>query len=132
MNQNLIIMTKNLLFSGIAGTIVYFLLGWLVYGILFPDLVSEGESTSLLYIFLGCLFYAFIYAVIFTRWANITNFKTGFNAGLVLGLLYSLSWHFFMQHGAIDALYFAKAIILASLINGFVAGTVAFVNGKVS
>lgn len=69
-------MTKNLLFSGIAGTIVYFLLGWLVYGILFPDLVSEGESTSLLYIFLGCLFYAFIYAVIFTRWANITNFKT--------------------------------------------------------
>jgi len=94
--------------------------------------VSEGESTSLLYIFLGCLFYAFIYAVIFTRWANITNFKTGFNAGLVLGLLYSLSWHFFMQHGAIDALYFAKAIILASLINGFVAGTDAFVNGKVS
>ena len=53
MNQNLIIMTKNLLFSGIAGTIVYFLLGWLFYGILFPDLVNEGESTSLLYIFLG-------------------------------------------------------------------------------
>ena len=104
MNQNLIIMTKNLLFSGIAGTIVYFLLGWLFYGILFPDLVNEGESTSLLYIFLGCLFYAFIYAVIFTRWANITNFKTGFNAGLVLGLLYALSWHFFMQHGAIDIL----------------------------
>jgi hypothetical protein len=49
-------MTKNLLFSGIAGTIVYFLLGWLVYRILFPDLVSEGESTSLLYIFLVCLF----------------------------------------------------------------------------
>ena len=75
MNQNLIIMTKNLLFSGMAGTIVYFLLGWLFYGILFPDLVNEGESTSLLYIFLGCLFYSFIYAVIFTRWANITNLK---------------------------------------------------------
>ena len=66
------------------------------------------------------------------RWANITNFKTGFNAGLILGLLYALSWHFFMQHGAIDALYFAKAIIISSLINGFLAGTVAFVNGKVS
>ena len=49
-------MTKNLLFSGIAGTIIYFLLGWLVYRILFPDLVSEGESNSLLYIFLVCLF----------------------------------------------------------------------------
>ena len=53
-------MIKKLIFSGIAGAIVYFLLGWLVYGILFLDLVSEGESTSLLYIFLGCLFYAFI------------------------------------------------------------------------
>lgn len=37
-----------------------------------------------------------------------------------------------MQHGAIDALYFAKAIIISSLINGFLAGTVAFVNRKVS
>ena len=125
-------MTKNLLFSGIAGTNVYFLLGWLVYGILFPDLVCEGESTSLLYIFLGCLFYAFIYAVIFTRWANITNFKTGFNAGLILGLLYALSWHFFMQHGEIEVLYYAKAIIISSLINGYLAGTITFVNEKVS
>lgn len=63
---------------------------------------------------------------------NITNFKTGFNAGLILGLLYTLSWHFFMQHGEIEVLYFAKAIIILSLINGFLAGTVAFVNGKVS
>ena len=37
-----------------------------------------------------------------------------------------------MQHGAIDILYFAKAIIISSLINGFLGGTVAFVNGKVS
>ena len=125
-------MTKNLLFSGTAGTIVYFLLGWLAYGILFPDLVNEGESTSSLYIFLGCLFYAFIYAVIFTRWAHLTDFKSGFNAGLILGLLYALNWHFFMQHGEIDLLYFAKAILISSLINGLLGATVAFVNGKVS
>jgi len=37
-----------------------------------------------------------------------------------------------MQHGEIEVLYFAKAIIISSLINGFLAGTVAFVNGKVS
>ena len=62
----------------------------------------------------------------------MTNFKTGFNSGLILGLLYALSWHFFMQHGEIEVLYFAKAIIISSIINGFLAGTVAFVNGKVS
>ena len=65
-------MSKDLPFSGIAGTIAYFILGWLVYGILFPYLVIEEESTSLLYTFLDCLFYAFIYTAIFTRWTNIT------------------------------------------------------------
>ena len=49
-------MSKDLPFSGIAGTIAYFILGWLVYGILFPYLVIEEESTSLLYTFLDCLF----------------------------------------------------------------------------
>ncbi len=125
-------MSKNLLLSGIAGAIVYFLLGWLVYGILFPELVSEGETHSMLYIFLGCLSYAFAYAYIFTRWASISTFKTGFNAGLVIGLFYSLNWSFFTQNGPIEFLPFTKAVVIACLINGFLAGTVAFVNGKVS
>ena len=66
-------MTKNLLFSGIAGTIVYYLLGWLVYGFLFPDLASGDESP--LGILLGCLFYTFIYAVILPSGQTLLHLK---------------------------------------------------------
>ena len=92
-------MNKNVLILGIAGTIVYYLLGWLVYGYLFPDMTTGEESP--LGIFLGCLFYMFIYAVIFVRWAHVTNFKAGFRGGLTLGLLYALSWHSFTYSGDI-------------------------------
>ena len=37
-----------------------------------------------------------------------------------------------MQHGEIEVLYYAKAIIISSLINGYLAGTITFVNEKVS
>lgn len=99
-------MTKQLFLSGIAGFVVYFLLGWLAYGILFTE-ETTGEE-SMLFIALGCLFYAFVYATIFTRWANISTFSTGLKAGAILGLLYELSWKFFMTTGAIDVLPFFK------------------------
>jgi len=35
-------MTKKILLSGIVGTIVYYLLGWLVYGFILPE-KSTGE-----------------------------------------------------------------------------------------
>ena len=121
-------MTKNLLFSGIAGAIVYYLLGWLVYGILFPDLTTGEESP--LGILLGCLFYAFIFAVIFTRWANIATFKIGFYAGFTLGMLYALSWYFFAYNGYFNLIDFIKEIVIGSFITALLGGTVGFVNGK--
>lgn len=121
-------MTKNLLFSGIAGTIVYYLLGWLVYGFLFPELATGDESP--LGIFLGCLFYSFIYAVIFTRWASIATFKTGFYAAFTLGLLYALCWYSFAFNGHYEVMDFIREILIGSLMTAFMGGTVGFVNGK--
>ena len=50
-------MNKSLIYSTITGTIVYFLLGWLFYGILFTDLYPANEEHSMLFVFFGCLFY---------------------------------------------------------------------------
>ena len=54
---------KSFLLSTLTGTITYFLLGWLFYGILFPDLYPPSEQcqTSLVFIFLGGLFYVSIF-----------------------------------------------------------------------
>ena len=87
--------TKSFLLSGIVGAIVYFLLGWLFYGVLFTELHGDSEPCMWM-IALGCLFMALLIALIFNRWANISTFSTGFKAGFVIGLLYSLSMNFFM------------------------------------
>ena len=123
-------MNKNVLISGIAGTIVYYLLGWLVYDILFPQMSTGDES--MLGIFLGCLCYMFIYALIFVRWAHITTFKTGVTTGFVLGLLYALSWQSFAYTGHFEFSSFIREILIGSLMTAAGAGTVAFVHGKVA
>ena len=79
---------KSILLSTITGTIVYFALGWLFYGILFTDLYHE--SNPMLFIVLGSLFYVFVFALIYGHWASISTFKSGAVAGLVIGLLYSI------------------------------------------
>ena len=123
-------MNKNVLISGIAGTIVYYLLGWLVYGYLFTDMTTGEESP--LGIFLGCLFYMFIYAVIFVRWAHVTNFKAGFRGGLTLGLLYALSWHSFTYSGDIAYVDVIKDVLVGALMTAIGAGAIGFVHGKIS
>jgi len=125
-------MNKSLLFSGVVGTIVYYLLGWLVYGIIFPDLAG-GEQNPL-FILLGCLFYAFIFAVLLNRWTSINKFSSGFNAGLLLGVLYAMSYYFFKisAGGYFDILPFLKEIIIGGLMTGVAAGTIALVIGKTS
>jgi hypothetical protein len=50
----------------------------------------------MLFIFLGCLFYAFAFALIYNRWANISTFISGAKAGFLIGLLWTLSMNFFM------------------------------------
>jgi len=87
-------MNKSIIYSTITGTIVYFLLGWLFYGILFTDLYPESDS--MLFIVLGALFYVLIFSIVYARWASISTLKSGATAGLILGLLYSLSMSFYM------------------------------------
>lgn len=125
-------MNKSLLFSGVVGTIVYYLLGWLVYGVIFPDLAG-GEQNPL-FILLGCLFYVFIFAVLFTRWTSISKFSAGFNAGLILGVLYAVSFYFFKisEGGSFDIQPFLKEIVIGGLMTGITSGAIALVIGKTS
>jgi len=125
-------MNKSLLFSGVVGTIVYYLLGWLVYGVIFPDLAG-GEQNPL-FILLGCLFYAFIFAVMLSRWTSISKFSSGFNAGLIMGILYAMSYYFFKISGggSFDIQPFLKEIVIGGLMTGVAAGAIALVIGKTS
>ena len=121
-------MTKKILLSGIVGTIVYYLLGWLVYGFILPE-KSTGEE-SMLFIFLGCLFYAFLIAYVFCKLAQLTSFKTGLTAGLVMGILYAMVCYFFMNW-EFKPMAIIEEIIIGGLMTAVLGGAVAYVNGKV-
>lgn len=118
--------TSNFIAGTIAGTIVYFLLGWVAYGMLFTDLYPE--EGNMLFIFLGCLFYVALLAYVFTKWAHISTMMTGAKGGAVIGLLVSLSMNFFM-YASIEPNYQnivtdVAITIVTSAITGAVIGMV--------
>ncbi len=135
-NKSIKMKTKNFLVSGIVAGIVYFLLGWLFYGILFKDFFPEqpDETTqTMLMIFLGCLTYGLFLAYIFTKWAQISTATTGLKAGAVIGLFIALFYNFFNMAMVSGATYEMFAMdtaitIVSTAIIGAIAGVI---NGKV-
>ena len=122
---------KSFFLSGIAGTVIYFLLGFLFYGLLFTDIYPEDAEKSMLFIFLGCLFYAFAFALIFSRWAHISTFDSGAKAGFLIGLLWAFSMSFFMyaSKGALDS-NFAMLVGIDAVSAAIMGGVIALVIGK--
>lgn len=123
-------MNKSLIISTITGTIVYFLLGWLFYGVLFTDLYPAPES--MLFIVLGSLFYVLVFSYTYTRWANISTFKTGAIAGLILGLLLSFSMYFFMtaSDGVLNLEHFVTEAFVSGVSTAIMGGVVGLTIGK--
>ena len=98
-----------------VGTLVYFLLGWIVYGLL--EILESSGNESMVFILLGCLFYALVFTVIFAHWVHISTLKSGFKAGFILGLLYTISWQFFVtSDGGFDLVPFVKEVLIGILI----------------
>lgn len=94
--------TNKFLLSGIAGGVVYFLLGWLAYGMLLMDFFTKHAgpaigvaraSTNLLYLYLilGNLLFGFLLAYIFSK-AGIATVSNGFVTGAIVGFLASASY----------------------------------------
>jgi hypothetical protein len=126
--------TKNFLVSGLAGGVADFLLGWLIYGILFKDTFPpmEEHSNTMIMIFLGCLTFGLFLAYIFTKWANISTAATGAKAGAIIGLFVGLFYHFFDMAGNAEAtLQLAALDVVIGLVMAAIVGAViGFVNGK--
>lgn len=128
--------TKNFLVAGVVAGIVYFLLGWLFYGILFVDYFPEQpeESTkTMVLIFLGCLTYGLFIAYIFTKWAQISTAGTGLKAGAVIGLFIALFYNFFNMAMISETTYEMFAMdtaitVISTAIIGAIAGAI---NGKI-
>lgn len=88
-------MNKKFMLSGLAGGVASYLMGWLMYGILFkdtlagmagPEPVKMLEMPNMLPLLVGNMFMGFFVAYIFNNWANITTMMGGLTAGATIGL----------------------------------------------
>ena len=136
-------MTKQLIYSTLAGTVVFFLGGWLIYGILLAGFyetqsiapagfTKDPESASLAGLLIANFVYALLLAVVFTRWANISTFQTGATAGAIISFLVSLSMNlgYFSMNNYMTATGYVVDTLTWTLFSGLVGGVMGWVLGK--
>ena len=98
-------MNTKVLLAALAGAVVTFLTGWLLYGMLLKGFFDAQtlesaksvmrEQPDLLHIFVGCLAWSLLLALLYSRWAGISTLKSGAIAGAWIGFLIALGADFF-------------------------------------
>jgi hypothetical protein len=136
-------MTKKLILATIAGSVVQFLLGWLIYGLLLANFMNsqtthyEGlmkdmsTGSFIVLIFISGLVMSFLIAFIFQRWAKFEKFLMGLTGGMLLGFFMALSYN--LSSLAMENLLSISAmivdVIVSSVVMGIVGAVIAWILG---
>jgi hypothetical protein len=133
-------MKTNFILAGLAGGIVNFFLGWLIYGVLLTGFMQNNvihydglmnEMPTMYLLIISNLVAGFFLAFIFDRWAKISTLKGGFKGGLIIGLF--ISFMMDLSFSASMNLYNAKAtivdIIAFTILFAFMGASVGWVLG---
>jgi len=84
----------------------------------------------MLFIITGCLSFAFLLAYFYSKLVQISSFITGFNAGIVIGILYALTWYFFISL-EFDFRKIVEEIVIGGLMIRITGDIIGYVNGKI-
>ncbi len=89
-------MMTRVLVASLAGAVVMFGLGFLIYGLLLMEFMKANmvpeaaklmkDSPNLVLLFVSNFAFAWLYAFIFERWASIKTFASGLMAGALIAL----------------------------------------------
>ena len=132
---------KKLAIGGITAGILFFFLGWLIYGILLMDFMKANPGTvggfdkaapDMLWLAIGNLLSGFLMAYIFTK-ANVNTLANGLITGAVVGLLMSASYDC-MNYGLTNLLskkMLMADVLAAAVLSGIVGAVTGLVMGKI-
>jgi hypothetical protein len=134
---------SKILLAAFAGTIVYFIIGWLVFEGLLGKYMSanttqivgfkkSAEESSMALLVVSCAAYALLLALIMGKWADVHSFKEGAILGAVMGILIAVMtdtyWfstsHFFNSFKPLLA-----DVAAAGLTVGVMGGVIGWVLG---
>jgi len=130
--------TKKFALGTLAGGVVYFLLGFVVYAVLLTDFYAAHTGTGMTKtemqfwpLILGQLSQAALLSYIFLQWANIKTFGNGLTAGATVGFLMTLGFNMIMYDTS-NVMDLTGAIVdtfVYTVITGLVGGVVGAVLG---
>lgn len=122
-------MNAKVLVGGLIGGIVFFLLGWVLYGMLFKDAMNacttcQRPMESMMFPILGVgqLFFGLFVAYVLGKWSSVSTFGGGAMAGGVMGLLMSIGWT--MTVYATSTMYTGTACIIYDILINIVMWTI--------
>jgi hypothetical protein len=135
---------KKVIAGGLAGGIVFFFLGWVIYGMLLADFMSVNHSLPaprnidramplLHYLFVGNLFLGFLIAFVFDK-ANVKTVQEGMTTGAYFGLLLGVGLDF-MMYGLTTLMNLkmvAVDIAVSVIMYAVIGAVVAFVLSKMN
>jgi hypothetical protein len=139
-------MLARILAATVAGGVAFFVLGWVIYGLILDPLVfkpnANPETLKLMkdppewvFLILANFVAAFLLAYIFDRWATIKTFVGGLIAGaiiyLIIALYMQLMFAAFMKitNGLMPTIV---DIIGTMILGGLAGGVVGLVLGKMN
>jgi hypothetical protein len=134
-------MNKRILIGGIVGGVAFFLLGWLVYGILLLDFYQANGNQSInrpmeemvwWALMASNLLSGFLIAFVFD-WTNTTDVVEGMKKGAILGFLMSASYDLSMF--SMTTWFIGKRLVVvdigvSTLFVAVGAGIIAWVMAK--
>jgi len=136
-------MKTHVLVATLLGGVFGFLMGWLVYGIALMDFYTANSiayeglmkaEPSMVAIFLSCVCWAWLFALVFDKWAGIRDFKSGLMAGMMITLpiVLSMDIYFYGTMNLWSDKLLVVDIIVGVVFNGIVAGVVGLLLGKLN
>jgi hypothetical protein len=139
LTKTIVMNSQKFLVGGIVGGIIYFLLGWVIYGMLLKDFMAANSTMPMRAdadiiwwaLAVGQLAGGFLMAYIVGK-ANATSAGAGAAVGFIVGLLFCLSMDLTMYatttaYSSMKAL--AADVAASAVMSAIVGGVVGWVMG---
>jgi hypothetical protein len=134
---------KKRIMATLAGFVVFFFMGFLLYGMLLMDffMANAGSATGVYRedaemvwwaLALGNLLQSYLLVYIFSKWANITTFASGLQAGAMIGLILGLGYDLTM-YGTSNISNLTATLVdplVVAVMMGVTGGVIGLVLGK--
>ena len=134
---------KKRIMATLAGFVVLFLLGWILYGMLLMDFYASNSGsatgvpraeTEMVWwaLIVGNVLQAYLLVYIFGKWANITTFAGGLQAGATIGLILGFAFNLTM-FATTNMMNLTAAMVdpfVGAVMMGITGGVVGMVLGR--